>query len=57
VKQSIEVPLIIGGGIRTTEKLKSIFNAGTDIAVVGNRFEENQNLIFDFAGVVKMQNS
>lgn len=51
VKQSIEVPLIIGGGIRTTEKLKSVFEAGTDIAVVGNRFEEKPHLIFDFAEV------
>jgi putative glycerol-1-phosphate prenyltransferase len=57
VKQSIEVPLIIGGGIRDTKKLKSVFDAGADIAVVGNRFEENQKLIYEFAEVVKSQNA
>lgn len=56
VKQSIEVPLIIGGGIRDAEKLNSVFEAGADIAVVGNRFEENPELIYDFAEVVKKQN-
>lgn len=56
VKQSIEVPLIIGGGIRDAEKLNSVFVAGADIAVVGNRFEENPELIIDFAEVVKKQN-
>jgi len=57
VKQSIEVPLIIGGGIRNTKKLNSVFDAGADVAVVGNRFEENLKLIFDFADVVKSQNA
>ncbi len=49
VKGSIEIPLIIGGGIRTTEKAKSVLEAGADIIVVGNRFEENPELIFEFA--------
>mgnify|MGYP002725464676 CR=1 FL=1 len=49
VKGSIEIPLIIGGGIRTTEKAKSVIEAGADIIVVGNRFEENPELIYEFA--------
>lgn len=53
VKQSIEVPLIIGGGIKSPEKLKSIFTAGTDIAVIGNVFEKNPDLILDFANVLQ----
>ncbi|NOX84592.1 MAG: geranylgeranylglyceryl phosphate synthase family protein, partial [Chlorobi bacterium] len=53
VKQSIEVPLIVGGGIRTKEKMKSILEAGADIAVVGNRFEEEPDLIFGFAEIIK----
>jgi len=53
VKQSIEVPLIVGGGIRTEEKMKSILEAGADVAVVGNRFEEEPELIFKFTEVVK----
>ncbi len=56
VKGSIEVPLIIGGGIRTPEKAKSILKAGADTIVVGNRFETEPNLIFDFTEVVKKIN-
>lgn len=52
VKQSVDVPVIIGGGIRTAEKLKSIFTAGADIAVVGNVFEDKPELIYEFSKVL-----
>ncbi len=52
VKGSIEIPLIIGGGIKTPEKAKSILEAGADIIVVGNLFEEKPNLIRDFTDVI-----
>ncbi len=52
VKGSIEIPLIIGGGIRTAKKAKSIIEAGADIIVVGNRFEEDPKLIYEFAETV-----
>jgi putative glycerol-1-phosphate prenyltransferase len=53
VKGSIDVPLIIGGGIRTPEKARSVFKAGADIVVVGNTFEKNPGLISDFMSVVR----
>ena len=56
VKKSIEVPLIVGGGIREPERLKSIFEAGADIAVIGNHFEENPELIYSFTEVVNQCN-
>ena len=52
VKQSIDVPLIIGGGIRTSQKIKSVIEAGADVVVVGNRFEEDPELITEFAEAV-----
>lgn len=52
VRGSIEVPLIVGGGIRTPEKARSILEAGADIIVVGNLFEENPDLISEFTDVV-----
>jgi len=57
VKGSIATPLIIGGGIRTSEKLQSVLEAGADVVVVGNRFEEDPELIFEFANVVKNFNN
>jgi putative glycerol-1-phosphate prenyltransferase len=53
VKQSVDVPVIVGGGIKTPEKLRSVFEAGADIAVVGNVFEGNPELISEFAAVLK----
>lgn len=57
VKGSIEIPLIIGGGIRTPEKAISVIEAGADIVVVGNRLEEDPNLIFGFTEAVASTNS
>ncbi|MBU2555046.1 MAG: geranylgeranylglyceryl/heptaprenylglyceryl phosphate synthase [Bacteroidales bacterium] len=57
VKGSIDVPLIIGGGIRTPEKAASLLSAGADIIVVGNRFEEDPQLIFEFTKVVASFNN
>jgi putative glycerol-1-phosphate prenyltransferase len=51
VKDSIDVPMIIGGGIKTPETLRKILAAGADVAVVGNRFEEHPELIMEFAEV------
>jgi phosphoglycerol geranylgeranyltransferase len=45
VKESITIPLIIGGGITTPELAKRAFNAGADIVVVGNAIEQDPNLI------------
>lgn len=41
VRQNIQCPLIVGGGIKTTTELQEIFEAGADIAVIGTAFEEN----------------
>jgi len=56
VKGSIDVPLIIGGGIRTPEKAKKVIEAGADIIVVGNKFEEEPKLIYDFTKVISNYN-
>jgi len=52
VKDSIDIPLLIGGGITSAEKAKSILDAGADIIVVGNSFEKNPELIEEFMGIV-----
>ena len=42
VKQILNIPLIVGGGIRTLEKLETAYNSGADIAVIGTAFEEDE---------------
>lgn len=53
VKENISVPLIVGGGINSSEKAQNAINAGADIIVIGNAFEKNPNLLSEIAGVVK----
>ena len=53
VKDSIGIPLIVGGGLRTPEDARLALQAGADVIVVGNRFEENPELITAFAEEVK----
>ncbi|MGC9151661.1 MAG: geranylgeranylglyceryl/heptaprenylglyceryl phosphate synthase [Microbacter sp.] len=48
VKQTIDVPLIVGGGLRTTSDLIHALAAGADAVVVGNVFEHVPELIKPF---------
>ncbi|MEM1405977.1 MAG: geranylgeranylglyceryl/heptaprenylglyceryl phosphate synthase [Bacteroidota bacterium] len=47
VRKSIDVPLIVGGGINTSEKVKQILEAGADTIVIGNAIEKNPNLLIE----------
>ncbi len=53
VKQKLNIPLIVGGGIKTTEQLTSALNAGADLIVVGNIFETETGKIAEFVNYVK----
>ena len=41
VKSTIEVPLIVGGGIKTGEQVKDVVGAGAEVIVTGNVTEES----------------
>ncbi|MBQ4033146.1 MAG: tRNA-dihydrouridine synthase, partial [Paludibacteraceae bacterium] len=47
VKNAIRIPLIVGGGIKTSEELQSVSAAGADIAVIGNALETNPELYME----------
>lgn len=40
VKKAIDIPLIVGGGIRTIQQQKKSYEAGADMLVMGTHFEE-----------------
>lgn len=49
VKSSIQVPLIVGGGIRNGAGAKQAFAAGADIVVAGNTLEKDPAVAFEIA--------
>lgn len=45
VKMELDIPLIVGGGIDSPEKLQLACNAGADVIVVGNALERDPELL------------
>lgn len=52
VSSHIDIPLIVGGGIRTPEKAKQSSEAGADIIVIGNALEKDPELIIDMSAAI-----
>lgn len=52
VSSSIQVPLIIGGGITDPEKAYLNCKAGADVIVVGNAIEKDETLIMEMASAI-----
>ncbi len=44
VRESISIPLVVGGGIKNAADLRTVFDAGADIAVIGNAAEHNPGI-------------
>jgi len=45
VKQSVSLPIIVGGGINSPLIAKDMWNSGADIVVIGNAIEKSSELI------------
>ena len=53
VKKNIDIPLIIGGGIRDAETARQKTQAGADIIITGTRLEKEKNLKHVLANLIK----
>lgn len=51
VRAQLSVPLIVGGGITTPEAMLRAFEAGADVVVIGNHFEQNPDEIDEFVRI------
>jgi phosphoglycerol geranylgeranyltransferase len=49
VRKSINVPLIIGGGINTSQKAYNALEAGADMIVIGNALEKKPELLIEIS--------
>lgn len=52
VKESITIPLIVGGGIRTPEQALASCEAGADLIVVGNAIEKDYSCLKEIAHAI-----
>jgi len=57
VKKNIDVPLIVGGGIKTPEQAYTICNAGADMIVIGTVTEQTPEIIGEIASAVHQNSS
>jgi putative glycerol-1-phosphate prenyltransferase len=54
VSANVEVPIVVGGGIRTAQMAFEKLQAGADVIVVGNAVEKDPSLLSDIVKTVKM---
>ena len=47
VRESISVPLAVGGGIRDKREVEEIFRAGANLIILGNGCESDPGLLAD----------
>ena len=57
VARNIDVPLIVGGGIRDAEKAYLNCKAGADVVVIGNAIEKDATIIEEMVAAVHQLNS
>ncbi|SDL72512.1 geranylgeranylglyceryl/heptaprenylglyceryl phosphate synthase [Siphonobacter aquaeclarae] len=57
VRQSVETPIIVGGGIDSAQKARTALEAGADVVVVGNGIERNPDLLPEIAATVRHYNA
>ncbi len=57
VSGTLDIPLIVGGGIRTPEKAFENVQAGADVVVVGNALEKDPSLLKDIAQAIHSANA
>lgn len=55
VKNNINIPLIVGGGIRTPEDIQRIVSAGADIIVSGTAMEQNPDILGSLVKAVHLK--
>jgi putative glycerol-1-phosphate prenyltransferase len=52
VATTVDIPIIVGGGIRNAEQASKSINAGADMVIVGNAIEKDTSIIMDISAAV-----
>lgn len=56
VRKSVNIPIVVGGGISSGKKAIENCKAGADLIVVGNSIEKNPNLISEISQAIHQYN-
>ena len=49
----VDSPIIVGGGVKSIEKIQVLADAGANVIVIGNKIEEDIDFLLDIAGYQK----
>lgn len=52
VANAVDMPIIVGGGLRSIEAIEVAFRQGADVVVIGNALEENPDFAYKLAVLV-----
>lgn len=52
VRKAVNIPLLVGGGINTSQKAITALEAGADLIVIGNALEKNPDLLIEISDKV-----
>ena len=52
VREAVDTPLVVGGGLNTAEKIAAALAAGADLVVVGNHLERNPHFLAEAVGEI-----
>jgi len=56
VKKTVDLPLIVGGGLDTLDKCKVAFKGGADLLVIGNAIEKDPNFLAEVLAYKEVKN-
>ena len=45
VKRRLDIPILVGGGIKCIEQLEKAYNAGADLVIIGTAFENDETFL------------
>lgn len=57
VREAVQLPLIVGGGIDTLQKAENTLEAGADVIVVGNHIEKNPGFLAEVSSLILAYNA
>lgn len=56
VKSTVNLPLIVGGGLNSLEKIRAAFEAGADLIVLGNSIEKDPGFLDEVLNIKEWYN-